>query len=137
MTWNPEPKKRLWGHNADPATVKGKLVEFALWLSKQGYDEDVVKWRSLVMKRLIDLGANLWNPETVKEVLAKQKSWSDSYKMVLVYAYENFLKMEGLSWNRPKYKQCEVFPFIPTEAELDQVIAACGKKIGTFLQGLA
>jgi hypothetical protein len=85
----------------DPATIKGKLVEFALWLSKQGYDEDVVKWRSLVMKRLIDLGANLWNPETVKEVLAKQKSWSDSYKMVLVYAYENFLKMEGLSWNRP------------------------------------
>jgi integrase len=120
----------------DPATVKGKLVEFALWLSKQGYDEDVAKWRSTVMKRLIDLGANLWNPETVKEVLAKQKSWSDSYKMVLVYAYENFLKMEGLSWNRPKYKQCEVFPFIPTEAELDQLIAACGKKIGTFLHGL-
>jgi len=120
----------------DPATVKGKLVEFALWLSKQGYDEDVAKWRSRMMRRFLDLGADLWNPETVKEVLAKQKSWSDSYKMVLVYAYENFLTMEGLSWKRPRYKQNEVFPFIPTEAELDQLIAACGKKIGTFLQGL-
>jgi integrase len=120
----------------DLATIKGKLVEFALWLSKQGYTEDVAKWRSTVMKRLVDLGANLWNPETVKEILVKQKTWSNSYKMVLCYAYENFLTMEGLSWSRPKYKQDEAFPFIPTEAELNQLIAACGKKIGTFLQGL-
>jgi len=120
----------------DQATVKGKIIEFALWLSKQGYDEDVVKWRSERMKKFVELGANLWDPETVKEVLAKQKSWNDGYKMLLVYAYENFLQMEGLSWKRPRYVQPERLPFVPTEAELDQLIASCGRKLGVFLQGL-
>lgn len=120
----------------DPATLKGKLVEFAFWLSKQGYDEDVALNRAYLMKRLVNLGANLWMPETVKDVLAKQRAWTESYKMLVVYAYESFLKMEGLSWQRPNYKQGEAFPFIPTEAELDQLISACGKKVGTFLQGL-
>jgi integrase len=128
-------QEKAAGATKDPATVKGKLVEFSFWLSKQGYDEEVVKWRAGVMKRLVNLGANLWDPETVKEVLAKQK-WNDGYKMLIVYSYENFLKMEGLSWKRPKYKQPEALPFIPAEAELDQLIAACGKKLGTFLQGL-
>jgi len=105
-------------------------------LSKKGYHDHVAKSRTTMIKRLVDLGANLWNPETVKEVLAKQKTWSDGYKMLIVYAYENFLAMEKLSWEKPTYKQPEAFPFIPTEAELDQLISACGKKVGTFLQGL-
>lgn len=49
---------------------------------------------------------------------------------------ESFLKMQGLTWQRPKYKKPERFPFIPTETELDQLIATCGKQLGTFLQGL-
>jgi len=74
-------------------------------------------------------------PETVKEVRAKQR-WNDGYKMLISYSYENFLKSEGLTWTRLGYKQPEALPFIPTEAELDQLIAACGKNLGTFLQGL-
>jgi len=119
----------------DSATIKGKLVEFSVWLSKQGYDEDNVKNRTRTMKRLVDLGANLWDPETVKEILAKQ-NWNSGYKMLVSYAYENFLTMLGLSWQRPKYTQSEALPFIPSEAELDQLIAHAGKKLGTFLQGL-
>ena len=119
----------------DPATIKGKLVEFSVWLSKKGYDEDNVKNRTRIMKRLVDLGANLWDSETVKDILAKGK-WSSGYKMLVCYAYENFLNMEGLSWQRPHYTQDETLPFTPTEAELDQLIAHAGKKLGTFLQGL-
>jgi integrase len=130
-----KPTRMGCGSNCGrPSDSQRKLVEFSFWLSKQAYDEDVVKWRTNIMKRLVSLGANLWNPETIK-VLAKQK-WNDGYKMLIVYAYENFLKMEGLCWQRPKYKQPEVLPFIPTETELDQLIAASGKKLGTFLQGL-
>jgi integrase len=88
------------------------------------------------MKRLSNLGAVLTDPETIKKVLAEQKTWNDGYKMLIVYAYESFMKMEGLSWERPRYKQPDAYPFIPTEAELDQLIAACGRKLGTFLQGL-
>jgi integrase len=120
----------------DKQTLKGKLLEFEFWLNKQGYDEKGAKNRAYLMKRLSNLGAVLTNPETIKKVLAEQKTWKDGYKMLIVYAYESFMKMEGLKWERPKYRQNEAFPFIPTEAELDQLIAACGKKLGTFMQGL-
>jgi len=121
----------------DKATVKGKLIEFVFWLQKQGYDEVTRKKRFYKLQRLGQLGANLWNPENVKEVLGKQSSWRDSYKRQIVYAYENFMMMEQLTWKRPMYKKSDrQEPFIPTETELDKLISSCGKKVGTFLQGL-
>ena len=36
----------------------------------------------------------------------------------------------------PRYKRNETFPFIPTEAKIDKLIASCGKVAGTYLQGL-
>jgi integrase len=113
---------------------KGKIVEFQWWLQKQGYKSG--ENRIYMIKRLHNLGANLLEPESVKDVLAKQKNWKDSYKMLLMYAYESFLEMTGLSWTKPRYKQEEIIPFIPIEEELDQLIAGCGKTVGTFLQGL-
>ena len=47
-----------------------------------------------------------------------------------------FLEKEGLTWNPPRYKQQSKIPFIPSEAELDMLIGAAGKKLGIFLQGL-
>lgn len=44
--------------------------------------------------------------------------------------------MEGLTWNPPRYKRPQNLAFIPTETEIDQVIAAAGKTTGAFLQGL-
>ena len=44
--------------------------------------------------------------------------------------------MLGLAWNPPKYKEQRSLPFIPTEAEIEQLIASCGSKTGTFLQTL-
>jgi integrase len=114
--------------------VKGKIVEFAWYLQKQGYKS--AKNKVNMIKRLAALGANLGDPESVKEILAKHNEWTDSYKMLLTYAYEAFLKMQGKTWEKPRYKQENALPFIPTEEELDQLIAGTGKKVGTFLQGL-
>jgi integrase len=120
----------------DPATIKGKIIEFAFWLTKQGIAEETAKNRAYILRRLVDLGVDLWQPETIKDLLAKQKTWNDSYKMIITYAYQSFLSMEGLSWKPPKYKQPETLPFIPTEAELDLLINGCGKKLSVFLKGL-
>lgn len=129
-----QQEKAAGATKKDQATIKGKIVEFAWYVQKQGYKS--AKNRVSMIKRLVDLGADLWNPETVKEILAKQTEWKDSYKMLMVYAYENFLAMEGLTWQKPRYKQQETLPFIPTEQELDQLITGVGKRMGTFLQGL-
>jgi len=120
----------------DQATIKGKLVDFTRWALKQGYTIDVAKTRTRWLKRLITLGADLWNPESVKETISKQEKWTNGFKMLNVYAYEMFMTMESLTWTRPRYQQEEKLPFIPTEEEIDQLIAACGKKLGAFLLAL-
>jgi len=129
-------KRAAGATKPDKATIKGKLLQFGLWLQKQGYAEQTIKAWTVWLKGLVRLGANLWDPETVKEILGKQQKWSSSYKMLLMYAYESFLKMENMTWTRPTYTQNENLPFIPTEQELDQLISAASKTIGTFLQGL-
>jgi integrase len=101
----------------------------------QGYPDETVAVRTGNLARLVRLGVNISDPETMKETLSRQ-TWKDSYKMLLCYAYESFMKMENLKWIRPRYRQGESFPFIPTEQEIDQLIAATSKKISTFLQGL-
>jgi integrase len=42
--------------------------------------------------------------------------------------------MQGKKWNPPRCKVTRKIPFIPTEQELDSLIAGCGKKTATFLQ---
>jgi len=46
------------------------------------------------------------------------------------------LPTEDAWWNvgSPRYVKVRKLPFIPTEGELDQLIAACGPKTATFLQ---
>ncbi len=44
------------------------------------------------------------------------------------------LKFDGKSWIKPKCIVNKKFPFIPTEKEIDDLIAASGKKNAAFLQ---
>lgn len=118
------------------ATVKGKVVEFAWWMKKQGYRPSTIKGRAGKLKRLADLGANIFDPESVKEVIAKHSGWNDGSKRNAVTAYTCFLTMVGGTWEAPCFKIPDTLPFIPLESEIDALINGCGKKMGCFLQGL-
>ncbi len=117
-------------------TVKGKLLEFEFWMQKQGYKEPTIKTRIVRLQTLAKRGANLLDPESVKKTLALQKTWNDGTKSNATDAYNCFLEKEGQTWNPPRYRRIETIPFIPSEAELNQLIGSCGKTLGTFLQGL-
>jgi hypothetical protein len=47
----------------DPATIKGKIVEYEFWMLKQGYAKSTIECRVKVMKRLVKLEADLFDPE--------------------------------------------------------------------------
>lgn len=80
------------------------------------------------------MGANLYNPESVKEIIAEQ-NWDDSGKETTAYAYDLFAKWMGIKWERPRYKPSRKLPFVPLEREIDDLIAGCSNKsITTFLQ---
>ncbi|MCS7114261.1 MAG: tyrosine-type recombinase/integrase [Candidatus Bathyarchaeota archaeon] len=117
----------------DPADIKGKILEFAWWMKKQGYADATIEGRVQILKRLVRLGADLWNPESVKDIIAKQK-WAEGRKFNATVAYTTFLQMHSLSWQPPRCRRIKKLPFIPLEAEIDQLIAACSRKISAFLQ---
>jgi integrase len=116
----------------DP-TIAGKIVGYLLWLKKQGYAETTIVGRLKLIKQIAHT-ADLTDPETVKEMIAKQGSWSIGRKELAVECYSNYLIFAGGAWSPPIYRRVETLPFIPTEGEIDQLIASCGNKTSTFLQ---
>jgi len=113
--------------------VKGKLVEFMWFMKKQGYAKSTIISRGKLLKRLVNLGAHLYDPENVKEIIAEQ-SWCEGRKSNACDTYTTFLRMLGQTWDRPIYKSVSKLPFIPQESEIDQLIAACSARMGCFLQ---
>jgi integrase len=85
---------------------------------------------------LINTGANLYDPENIKAVIAK-KPWKNATKMQMVYAYDALTRMLKIEWEAPRYRQEEAFPFIPNEKEIDALIlGARSKKMVAYLQTL-
>ena len=76
-------------------------------------------------------GADLTNPESVKEVMAKQK-WSGNRQRNVIIAYTQFLKYLGISWDAPRYSIVRKLPFIPTEQEIDDLIAGITQPTSNF-----
>jgi len=109
------------------------LVKHAWWMEKEGRKESTITLRNRLLATLIRRGANLLDPDSVKETIARFEC-QDGTKLQYVHAYNGFAKVNGIFWELPKYDQIEKIPFIPTETELDQLIAACGKKMATLLQ---
>ena len=116
------------------ADMRGKIIEHAWWLKKQGYRESTIRMRTNYLQILTKRGANLFDPESVKETIATQDTWNENTKLTVVSIYDTFLQMLGIKWNPPKYKVLEKIPFIPLETEIDQLISAANRKLATFLR---
>lgn len=115
--------------------ARGKIVQFVWQMQKNNYREATIKTYSTALERLVQRGCSLMEPESVKEALAKMKC-SEAYRYIIAAAYSLFLKEQGLTWKPPICHVNRPLPFIPTERELDDLIAGCGKKTAAFLQCL-
>jgi len=124
------PKEGLAGATKD---TKGKLIEHAWWMKKNGYAESTIRTNTTVLRILSDRGANLGDPDRVKEVIACQ-AWSNARRHNAIAAYTLLLKMQGKTWTPPLCRVTRKLPFIPKEEEIDALISGCGKKTSTFLQ---
>jgi len=115
--------------------TKGKLLEYAWTQKKHGLQESTINLRTTLLKQLIQKGADLNNPDNVETVLATEK-FTVSKKASLVAAYRSYTKTFGIPWIpiRTRYRPQQ--PHIPLESELDQIIAASGRKTAAFLQTL-
>ncbi|MEM2568256.1 MAG: tyrosine-type recombinase/integrase [Candidatus Bathyarchaeia archaeon] len=128
-----ETRQELPMREGSAGLSQQKIVDFIWYMKRNGYAETTIQGRVRLIKRLAKLGANLYDPESVKQVIAKQP-WSAGRKDLACEAYTTFLAMHGGTWQRPTYKRVEKEPFIPQPTEIKQLIAGCSQRMACFLQ---
>ncbi len=135
-----ENKAKKLDPRTETKTVTGNLEKTEILIAKhfgklelQGFKPSTIRLSRSALNTLINRGANLLDPETVKEVIAKQV-WSGNRKRNVINAYTKFLNYIGRSWEAPRYTIIRKLPFIPTEHEIDDLIAGSPNPLATFLQ---
>jgi len=78
-------------------------------------------------------GANLFDPESTKAVLASM-DLKKSSKRLCASLLNTWFDFNGIFWKKPTYYRDSEIPYIPTEEEIEQLIAGLGKKTATFCQ---
>jgi hypothetical protein len=91
--------------------IKEKIVDFMWKLQKEGYRPATIKSYGKILIRLTKLGADLSNPENIKEIIAKQQQWDENTKFLVATAYNSFVEnMLEIKWKTPKYRKQEKIP---------------------------
>jgi integrase len=134
LTEKPQMETAQREGTAQLADKTGKIVEFLWNLSQNGVKGNTLGSYSAVLRKLAK-NTDL-TPESVKAYLAKDKEWTDATKGMTVIVYGSFLKFNNLSWKPPRYKPTDKVPFVPAEADIDQLISGSGRILATFLQFL-
>lgn len=120
--------------NATLAQTDQDITNFLLQQRKDGRADETIRTRVQALTQMAKT-CDLNNPEAIKEYLANSK-WSNKTKTKVIDSYSAYLRFKQIKWNQPKYLTVQKLPFIPTEQEIDQLIASCGKLTATVLQTL-
>jgi integrase len=102
-------------------------------LRNDGRKPGTVKNYRKSLAHLLREGADLSDPESTKAVLAKS-SIKDSTKKTVAAMLDVWFGFNEIKWRAPKYSDEHEIPYIPTEAQLDLLIASLGQKMACFCQ---
>ena len=111
--------------------VKGKITEYLWHLKKEGRKDLTILAHRKVLTRLAGHGANLLDPESLKGTIANEQIHVNS-KAHYVIVYKSFAEWLNLYWKPPRYKFQRKIPWIPTETDLDQLIAGFKQRTAVF-----
>jgi integrase/recombinase XerD len=106
-----------------------------MYLQKNGRSEATIRTKFKIVRFMVKNNVNLKDPEEVKLYIARRKEWSDRHKILAVYAYNDYARMENITFAPPYYHNNSV-PFVPTEKEVEALISGTSKKISISLQAL-
>jgi integrase/transposase-like protein len=117
-----------------PGNIKSKLFDYTWRMQKDAYSPATIRTNCGSLRALLARHANLMEPESVKEALAKEEKWSPNRRRNVITAYTLFLKFNGMTWEPPRCNITRKIPFIPTEQEIDELIAGIPPTVATFVQ---
>jgi integrase len=104
-------------------------------MRKEGYRESTIQSTIQALKA-VARRANLLDPESTKTYLASAKV-SENRKCKLADDLARFYHYMQIRFEKPRYRRIDKIPFIPSQLEVDQLIAGVGKKMSTFLRLLS
>jgi len=110
--------------------VLGRFLAFLL--SRKVLKASTVERKVRALKSLLRHGVAL-TAEAVVSFL-NTVNWSCGTKDLVLDAFKDYLRMEGLNVDLPRVKAEEKLPFIPSEVELEALIAASRGKTAAFLR---
>ena len=129
--------KVVGSNPADPTTARtgpaaAKIFKTLWELKKDGQSEDTLRAKGDRLKFLAK-HVDLDDPEAVKGFIANRPGWSNAYRQGVAYAYNSYVKANGLQWSLPHFRIEDRLPRIPTEERINQVIVrARGKYVLVF-----
>jgi integrase len=104
-----------------------------IWqLKKAGYADSTLKAYDSRLRQLAK-HVNLDVPDAVKAYVATRETWSNAFKESVCKSYDQYVRLNGLSWNRPFYQYSRRLPYIATTEQLNKIISNCRKKYALIL----
>jgi integrase len=106
---------------------KSRILEVLWELKKKGRANATIKNVSKALNAL-EKFCDLDKPEQVRTFIATFDR-KNGYKRNLCFAYDNYVKVHGLQWERPKYYVPSKLPKIPLESQIDCIITKASPKL--------
>jgi integrase len=78
---------------------------------------------------------NLWDTKEVEKYLIHSEM-TNGHKNSIGFAYQDWCMWNGFEYTPLRFKRNDKLPYVPSESDIDQLIAGNGRKIGCFLQFL-
>ena len=101
-------------------------------MKKNGLADDTIKNVRKRLQALRKQVADLDDPEQVKTYIATA-DLTNGYKRALCYAYNKYVQVNGLTWDKPKYYQTAKMRKIPHDNKIECIIANASKKLATAI----
>lgn len=114
--------------------VKGKIVQFLWHMEKENRSKRTIISYDRYLDMLLKIGADLHDPDSVKERIAKQQNWAENTRRMATAVFKSFATFIGIPFIAPKYRINQKLPFIPLESEIDALIVVSPKRLAVALQ---
>ena len=109
------------------------IEQFKWYMQRKEYSKETIKLRDYHLNRLVELKADLDDPETVETVLVLS-GWSKAYKKIIVGSYKAYCKWRKIFWDAPRIHVSQKIIKLPSEEDVKLLIAGLGKKTSTLCQ---
>ena len=119
--------------NANEIKAAPHIERLATQLFNDGRDKLTIRNYRTYLSYLLSNGADLVDAENTKSVLAKMNMKKNT-KRLIVSLLKTWYNFHAILWKAPTYYRDNEIPFIPTEAELNELIAGVGKILAAFCQ---